>query len=799
MNEKAIRILEYPKIITQLTECATSAPGKNLCRELLPSADLDQILSLQSETADALRRIYAKGSFAFQGLRDLRADFRRLEIGSALGIAELLSVGRLLELAAKARKYEDADEENKAEVEDDSLSALFRSLDPVPSLSREIRRCILSEEEIADDASPALKRIRRQIALSQERIHIQLNEIVNGSARQYLQDALITQRDGRYCIPVKAEHRSQVAGMIHDQSSTGSTLFVEPMAIVKLNNEIRQLEADEKAQIQKILAELSEKAAESVDSLDTDTQVLILLDFIFARAQLAKKMNAVRPDFNEDGIIDLHRARHPLISAKAVVPVDIRLGKDFDLLVISGPNTGGKTVSLKTVGLLTLMGQAGLHIPAAEHSILSLFTEVFADIGDEQSIEQSLSTFSSHMTNIVSFWNEADERSLVLFDELGAGTDPDEGAALAIAILSSLHARGIRTIATTHYSELKIYALSTPGVENGCCEFDVSTLRPTYRLLIGVPGKSNAFAISKKLGLPDEIIENARQHLTDAEEDFEDVISDLEDRRISMEAAQRQMQIDRDEAAALRASYEKRTEQIEQSREKILADAREEAARILRETKAYADETIRNYNKYGGEANAARQMERERTLLREKISALDKQSAPKAGGAAPLEEKRRSIDPKKLKVGDAVFVKSMNLKGTVTTLPDQKGNLKVRMGILHSQVSVKDLELVDEVTIRAPGLQRSGAGRVSMSKSSSVSTEINLLGMTVDEAVSALEKYLDDACMAHLETVRVVHGKGTGALRKGVHDYLRRQKRVASFRLGQYGEGDAGVTIVQLK
>ena len=799
MNEKAIRILEYPKIITQLTECATSAPGRHLCRELLPSAELHKVLALQDETADALRRIYAKGSLSFSGLRDLRADFRRLEIGSALGAAELLSIGRLLELAAKARKYEDADEKNAAAMEDDSLSAFFRALDPVQTLSREIRRCILSEEEIADDASPALKRIRRQIALSQERIHTQLNEIVNGSARPYLQDALITQRDGRYCIPVKAEHRSQVAGMIHDQSSTGSTLFVEPMAIVKLNNEIRQLEADEKAEIQKILAELSELAAGSVDALDTDTQVLIALDFIFARAQLAKKMNAVRPDFNEDGMIDLRKARHPLIDRKAVVPVDISLGKGFDLLVISGPNTGGKTVSLKTVGLLTLMGQAGLHIPAAEHSMLSLFTEVFADIGDEQSIEQSLSTFSSHMTNIVSFWKEADEKSLVLFDELGAGTDPDEGAALAIAILSSLHERGIRTIATTHYSELKIYALSTPGVENGCCEFDVATLRPTYRLLVGVPGKSNAFAISRKLGLPDEVIESAKQHLTEAEEDFEDVISDLERRRVSMEEAQRQMDQDLDEASALRLSYEKRTRQLEESREKILQEAREEAARILRETKAYADETIRNYNRYGGEANKAREMERERTRLREKMNSLDKKTAAREGDAAPLEEKRRSVDPAKLKTGDTVFVKSMNLKGTVMTRPDQKGNLKVRMGILNSQVNVKDLELVDEVTIRAPGLQRSGSGRVSMAKSAAVSTEINLLGMTVDEAVSALDKYLDDVCVAHLETVRIVHGKGTGALRKGVHDYLRRQKRVASFRLGQYGEGDAGVTIVQLK
>ena len=827
MNEKAIRILEYPKIIEQLISCASSQPGKALCRALSPSADLGEILTLQSETADALRRLYAKGGLSFSGLRDLRADIRRLEIGSALGAEELLSIGRLLEIALKARQYEDVDadgfraqssvlsrseethlsgqsrrspEEEDPVNADDSLSSLFRLLDPVPSLSREIHRCILSEDEIADDASSELKRIRRQIALSKERIHTQLSEIVNGSARQYLQDALITQRDGRYCIPVKAEHRSQVAGMIHDQSSTGSTLFIEPMAIVKLNNDIRQLEADEKKEIQKILASLSDMAASSADVLIADIQQLIELDFIFARAQLAKKMNAVRPEFNEEGIVDLRRARHPLIDARAVVPVDISLGKGFDLLVISGPNTGGKTVSLKTVGLLTLMGQAGLHIPAAEHSVLSLFTEVFADIGDEQSIEQSLSTFSSHMTNIVSFWNEADERSLILFDELGAGTDPDEGAALAIAILSSLHERGIRTIATTHYSELKIYALSTPGVENGCCEFDVATLRPTYRLLIGVPGKSNAFAISRKLGLPDDVIESARQHLTDAEEDFEDVISDLEDRRVSMEEAERQMHQNRDEAAALRSSLERRSRQLEESREKILAKAREEAAQILRETKAFADETIRNYNRYGGEANTARQMERERAKLREKMNALDKSARTGSSGeTAPLEEKRQNVDPKKLKVGDSVFVKSMNLKGTVTTLPDQRGNLKVRMGILHSQVNVKDLELVDEVTIRAPGLARTGAGRVSMAKSVSVSPEINLLGMTVDEGVSALEKYLDDACMAHLETVRIVHGKGTGALRKGVHDYLRRQKRVASFRLGQYGEGDAGVTIVQLK
>ena len=855
MNEKALRVLEYPKIILQLTECATSQPGKALCRALQPSDNLPEILRTQRETSDALRRIYAKGNLSFSGVRDIRPDVRRLEIGSSLGITELLDIAKLLEAAQRAHQYEKTEAAQKsapasrtqasaasssgsgnssrsgsgknrrredeitphwtknqtaqavpADVEEedfseDSLTDMFRGIDPLVSLCREIRRCILSEEEIADDASPELRRIRRQIHLSQERIHSQLAEIVNGSARQYLQDALITQRDGRYCIPVRAEHRSQVPGMIHDQSASGSTLFVEPMAIVKLNNDIRQLEADEKAEIQKILASLSEEAAKYSENLITNVEVLTALDFIFARAQLARKMNATMPDFNEDGIIDLRRARHPLIDRRTVVPVDIGLGDTYDLLIISGPNTGGKTVSLKTVGLLTLMGQAGLHIPTAEHSRLSLFTEVYADIGDEQSIEQSLSTFSSHMTNIVSFWDKADEKSLVLFDELGAGTDPEEGAALAIALLSSLHERGIRTVATTHYSELKIYALSTPGVENGCCEFDVATLRPTYRLLIGVPGKSNAFAISRKLGLPDDVIESAKLHLSDAEEDFEDVISDLEDRRISMEKAENEMTRDRDEIRSLRASLERRSRNLEDSREKILAKAREEAAQILRDTKAYADETIRNYNKYGSDANAARQMERERTQLRERMNALDKNSKKGKGDkdVSTIGQEHKVLDPKKLRVGDSVFVKSMNLKGTVMTLPDQKGSLQVRMGILNSKVNVSDLELIDEVTIKAPNLSRTGSGKVRMSKSAAVSMEINLLGKTVDEAVSELDKYLDDAYMAHLPSVRIVHGKGTGALRKGVHDYLRRQKKVASFRLGEFGEGDAGVTIVKFK
>ena len=794
MNEKALRVLEYPKIIEMLTEQAASAPGKEKCRQLTPSSDMAEVTRMQTETGDALKRIYRKGPISFSGVKDLRADIMRLTIGSSFGISELLDIAKLLDAAARAKQYAKAENLREEEAEPDSLAPMFEGIEPLPALSREIRRCILSEDEIADDASPTLRHIRRQISLSAERIRSQLNSIVNGSMRAYLQDAIITQRDGRYCIPVKAEHRSQVPGMIHDQSSSGSTIFVEPMAVVKLNNDIRQLEADEKKEIERILAVLSASAAEQSEFLIADIQLMTELDFIFARASLAKKMNATAPDFNEEGIVDLHRARHPLIDRKKVVPIDIRVGRDFDLLVISGPNTGGKTVSLKTVGLLSLMGQAGLHIPAAEHSELTLFTEVFADIGDEQSIEQSLSIFSSHMTNIVSFWKMADEKSLVLFDELGAGTDPEEGAALAIAILSSLHGRGIRTIATTHYSELKIYALSTFGVENACCEFDVGTLRPTYRLLIGVPGKSNAFAISRKLGLPEEIIEEARRHISEEEEDFEDVISDLENRRLSMEQAEDEISRNRAQIKALRDSLASSQQRLNDSREKILEKARQEAAQILRETKQYADETIRNYNKYGGSANAAREMERERTRLREKIASMD-QAKTEAAAKTP----RRELTAEKIHVGDRVHVMSMNLDGTVLSLPDAKGNLQVQMGILHSQVSLKDLALLEEASKTEKKVSFSGAGKVKMSKSASVSTEINLLGKTVDEALSELDKYLDDAYLAHLPSVRIVHGKGTGALRKAVHNYLRRQKHVDSFRLGQFGEGDAGVTIVTFR
>ena len=791
MNEKALRVLEYPKIIEKLTHFAGSAPGKNLCSNLEPSCDLAEIRRMQKETSDALRRIYQKGSVSFSGVTDMRGSLKRLEIGSTMNITELLNVCKLLEACSRVKAY--ARREND-EVPDDSLDEMFREIQPLTPLASEIRRCILSEDEIADDASSTLRQIRRSMVQTNDKIRSQLISMVNGSARTYLQDAVITQRNGRYCIPVKAEHKSQVPGMIHDQSSSGSTLFVEPMAVVKLNNELRELELREEKEIEVILAGLSSSVAIESETLINNILLMTQLDFIFARAQLSKSYNGSEPDFNRKGRINIKKGRHPLLDPKKVVPVDIHLGKDFDLLVISGPNTGGKTVSLKTVGLFTLMGQSGLHIPAFDHSELALFTEVFADIGDEQSIEQSLSTFSSHMTNIVSFWKQADEHSLVLFDELGAGTDPTEGAALAIAILSSLHRRGIRTVATTHYSELKIFALSTPGVENACCEFSVETLRPTYRLLIGVPGKSNAFAISSKLGLPDEIIEEAKGHISQEAESFEDVIADLENSRIIVEQEREEAARYKKEIARLKESLERKEDRLDTSREKILAQAREEAHAILREAKEYADETIRRYNKLGGSRDASREMEQERTRLRGKMSGLEKDMALKA-----KQKPKKEVKAKELKIGDSVRVLSLNLKGTVSTLPDAKGNLFVQMGILRSQVNLSDLEKLEEEVTSVPSMKKTGSGKIKMSKSSSVSTEINLLGKTVDEALSELDKYLDDAYIAHLPSVRVVHGKGTGALRKAVHNYLRRQKHVDSYRLGEFGEGDAGVTIVTFK
>ena len=680
------------------------------------------------------------------------------------------------------------------ETSGDCLDSFFDLLEPLTPLSTEIRRCILAEDEFSDDASPGLRQIRRSMRICGDRIHSQLNSLINGSLRTCLQEAVVTLRNGRYCLPVKSEYRSQVQGMIHDQSSTGSTVFIEPMAIVKLNNDIRELELKEEKEIEAILASLSSQAAQYCQELQYDLEYMVELDFIFARASLAMDMKATEPLFADDGILQLRKARHPLIDKKKVVPIDLTLGEDFDLLIVTGPNTGGKTVSLKTLGLLCLMGQAGLHIPALDRSRLSVFTEIYADIGDEQSIEQSLSTFSSHMTHVVSFLEKADCQSLVLFDELGAGTDPTEGAALAIAILSHLHRQGIRTMATTHYSELKIFALSTPGVENACCEFDVETLRPTYRLLIGVPGKSNAFAISSKLGLPDYIIEAAKEEINEQDESFEDVLTTLEQNRIAMEEEKQALAQARLEAETLRKQVAEKQQRLKDQRDLILQKANEEAHAILREAKEYADQTMRDFQKFGQSAASVKEMEKRRSQLREKMDKAGKKISLK-----PEVKSSRPLKPSDLSIGDAVKVLSLNVKGTVSTRPDAKGNLFVQMGIIRSKVNISDLQLIDEPVITGGGLSRTGSGKIRMSKSISVRPEINLLGKTVDEAVAELDKYLDDAALAHLSSVRIVHGKGTGALRRGIHAFLRTQKNIADFHLAEFGEGDAGVTIATFK
>ena len=791
MNKKTLAKLEYNKIIELLTDHASSFSGKELCRRLKPMTSLTDIQIAQEETGAAFTRIVKKGRPSFSGCNPVNDSLRRLEIGGSLGSGELLRICKLLETAGRAKAYGRHDNANDTE---DCLDSYFSQLNPVSILTTEIRRCIIEEDEISDEASPALKHIRRQMGQINDKVHSTLSSMVNGSLRTYLQDPIITMRGDRYCIPVKAEYRSQVSGMIHDQSSTGSTLFIEPMAVVKLNNDLKELYGKEQEEIQVILARLSADAAEYISDIQTDYTVLRTLDFIFAKGLLAIDMNASLPLFNTEGRIHIREGRHPLLDKRSVVPITLTLGDTFDLLIVTGPNTGGKTVSLKTVGLFTLMGQSGLHIPALDRSELAVFTEVYADIGDEQSIEQSLSTFSSHMTNIVSFLKKVDDQSLVLFDELGAGTDPTEGAALAISILNHLHMRGIRTMATTHYSELKVYALSTPGVENASCEFDVETLRPTYHLLIGIPGKSNAFAIAGKLGLPDFIIEDAKTRLTEQDESFEDLLTDLETSRRTIEKEQETIASYKREIERLKQETEKKQEKLEEQRDRILREANEKAHAILAEAKETADETMRNFHKFGKANISASEMERERERLRKKMEST------RSGMIKEPAKPKKEYKPSDFKLGESVKVLSMNINGTVASLPDNKGNLTVQMGILRSQVNISDLEIIDEKPAYLKKTTRAGGkGKIKMSKSLSVSTEINLLGKTVDEAIAELDKYLDDASLAHLSSVRIVHGKGTGALRKGIHQYLRRQKHVRSFRLGEFGEGDAGVTIAELK
>ena len=791
MNEKALRILEYNKITEKLTDCATSPMGRELCRKLLPSTDLGEICQGQMETSDALSRIYAKGSLSFSGLRNIRDSLLRLKVGSSLSITELMHIASLLETALRAKSY------GRRETDDmstDSLDGFFNAIEPLSPVCREIRRCILSAEEIADDASAGLKHVRRSIKLTNERIHSQLNAMVNSSSvSSMLQDNLITMRGGRYCLPVKAEYRSQIQGMIHDQSSSGSTLFIEPMAVVKLNNDLRELAAKEKEEIEKILADLSNQCAEYQEELSTNMTVMSHLDFVFAKANLSRSYNGSEPLFNENGYINIKKGRHPLLDKKKVVPIDISIGKDYRLLIVTGPNTGGKTVSLKTVGLLTLMGQAGLHIPAFDHSELSVYEDVFADIGDEQSIEQSLSTFSSHMTNIVSIIEKSNYRSLVLLDELCAGTDPTEGAALAMAILKNFLRRNVTTMATTHYSELKVFALSTEGACNASCEFNVETLSPTYRLLIGIPGKSNAFAISSKLGLPASMIEEAKKFIDANDQSFEDLIADLETSRSTIEKERLEIEQYKGEVAQLKQKLEAKQDNLSKQKERILREANEQARKILQDAKDYADQTIRDMNKLAaGKADNLKEMERKRSAVRDKLSKADERLTLK-------KDRAKKNRPEDFHPGDSVRVLSMNLKGTITGKPDSKGQVAVQMGILKSMVHLTDLELLDEEVIMAPTLKKTGAGKIKMSKSASISTSLNIIGKTVDEAMPELDKYLDDAYLAHLNQVTIIHGRGTGKLRTAVHNKLKKCRYVKSYRLGTFGEGETGVTIVDFK
>ncbi len=789
MNKKVLKTLEYDKIIDMLVEEADSALGKDSARRLRPSSDRGEIVAMQAETSHALTRLFHHGALSFHGLTDIRPSLVPLAKGGTLGAGELLRIGALLEAAKRAVEFDKKDEES------DFLSGRFDGLQTFPEIRREISRCILSEDEISDDASSELKRIRRAMKTTNDKIREQLSVTVNSSG-DMLRDNIVTMRNGRYCLPVKQEYKSAFQGMIHDQSSTGSTFFIEPMAIVKLNNDLAELAMKEQEEIERILASISSICAPETEGLERDVILLAELDFIFAKAKLSKKMQGSEPIF-DDNYIEIKKGRHPLIPRDRVVPIDVTLGKDYRLLIITGPNTGGKTVSLKTVGLFTLMGQAGLHIPAFDGSHLRVFHEVYADIGDEQSIEQSLSTFSSHMTNTVSILRRADKNTLALFDELGAGTDPIEGAALAISILDNLLQRNVTAMATTHYSELKIYALSTDHVENASCEFDVESLQPTYRLLIGVPGKSNAFAISSKLGISDEIIEKAKSLVDEDSKSFEDVVTGLESTRKELEEERAKAAAYREEIERQKKKLAEKNERIDKAKEKILRRANEEANEILQKAKDMADDSIRKYNKWmdGSKGNVS-DMERQRSAIREQLKKTGEKLATKQKGNRP------KTAPGKLSIGDLVMVHSMGVKGTVMSLPNTKGKCFVQMGIMRSEVNADDLELLEEETLQNRKEQlreRSGAGKIKMMKSLHVSSSINLIGKTVDEAIALLDKYLDDAYLAKLHQITIIHGVGTGALRNAVQAHLKKSKYIKTYRMGEYGEGGYGVTVAEFK
>lgn len=788
MNKRTLRVLEFEKILETLAGFAASQGAKRRCLRLKPYKDIIEIERMQTETRDAMIRISKFGQLSFAGVRDVGESLKMLSIGSPISMKELLDIAALLENAETAKAYGEklSDQE---EGGSDSLTEYFSFLSPLRDISSEIRRCIISDDEMASDASSNLASIRRRMAETNSNLHQALDKIVkNDTNRTYLMDSLITMRNGRYCIPVKVEYKNMFQGMIHDQSATGSTVFIEPIAVVNLNNKIKELENEEHAEIEKILEDLSMRVGSVAEEVTEDLKTLISLDFIFAKAKYAKDINASEPIFNLDGIIDLKAAVHPLLERHSAVPVDIRLGEDYSLLIITGPNTGGKTVSLKTLGLLTLMGQAGLHIPAMYGSRLSIFNDVFADIGDEQSIEQNLSTFSSHMSNTIYIVQHADDKSLCLFDEPGGGTDPQEGAALAISILSYLKNKGARVMATTHYTELKTFAISEEGVENASCEFDVKSLRPTYRLMIGVPGSSNAFAITKRLGLPEEIIEFAKKNISSDALDLERVISLLEEDRREIEKDKNDIENYKKEIEELKKNLSLKNENIDEKKKEIIKKAREEAKAILDDAKDTADKAIKDYNKWLKDPKSAdaAKMEKIRSGIREKRNKLDSKEKK--------EVKKSGLKKEDFRLGDRVMVISLNVEGHVIKTADAKGMITVEMGILNSRFPASDLMILPDEKPSVKTVKAMSGGNIN--KAYTFKPEINLLGKTVDEALSELDKFLDDAMLSHAAQVTIVHGKGTGALRKGIHDYLRRQKFVKSYRAGEFGEGDAGVTIV---
>ncbi|GLC28701.1 endonuclease MutS2 [Clostridium omnivorum] len=786
MNEKALRVLEFNKIKEKIKNYANTGAAKELIDRLEPYDNIFEVREHLEETKEAFMLLIKKGSPPFEGIYDVREAISRVEKGSSLMPGQLLRIAQMLRCARRFKDYVNRkeEEENFRVIED-----ICEGLIPLKKLEDDILLAIVSEDEISDKASTTLSNIRRSLKDKNASIKDKVNSLIRSNSK-YLQDNLYTIRGDRYVIPVKAEHKGSVPGLVHDQSATGATLFIEPMSLVNLNNEIKELMLKEKAEVERILSELSSRVYDSIIAVKNNGNILWELDFIFSKAKYASEINAVCPYVNEDGIIDIIEGKHPLIDPKVVVPSSIYLGREFTSLVITGPNTGGKTVTLKTIGLLHLMAMSGIMIPARENSTVSLFNEVFADIGDEQSIEQSLSTFSSHMTNIVNIINEADNNSLVLFDELGAGTDPTEGAALAMSILENLRKRGTRIVATTHYSELKGYALRTAGVENASVEFDVETLRPTYRLLIGVPGKSNAFEISKRLGLADYIIDAARENISTDTLKFEELIQSLQEKSIKAENDARAVEILKLEAEKYKGKYEEKLYNLEKSRENALINAQREAKRLIKDAKEEADTILKNMReleRLGYSSEARQKLEEERKRLKDRLD--------KAEDVISSENLNQGEELKKVNEGDEVFLPSLNQKVIVLSKPDNKGEVQVQAGIMKISVKIKDLRASKVSNEEKKKIKK----RELKLRVASVASSVDLRGMDSEEAIYTVDKYLDDAYLAGLGEVTIVHGKGTGILRKAINDMLKKHPHVKNYRLGEYGEGGSGVTVVELK